>query len=1037
MKKAILLLILTVMIAPLGWSQDYLTPVRTDVAGFPNWSDTDVSGDVYLKLIYATAQTVAPELNFNLSTSESLSFMARTYGGVNASENTVYIAISEDAGATWLEVASRTPLTTTLTPMTPVDLSGYEGTQVRIKFYVSGTSNSVGVGIDDLSITGVLEASVPPLLVADETDNDVDHTLDISFIDDAVWRGSITSVEIGGSALTPITDYLLSAGMLQLLPSGGNPLLTTAGSKSVTVEATGYQPAAVIQIINAGVATTNSTAVINANLALNATRTVTCTANDQYYNPVAGVLFKYDLTVTDNSAVTNEAYLVDGTTRSESIADVSVVAATSASGEATFEVSVPGFVDHNDGIGVQVQLPDGISNIGSPFTFTQTQTTLLPGDIAFTAYQFDDPDTYSFVLLRDVGENTTLSFTDNGWTGSALTTNEGTTTWSVPEGGLPSGTRVTISGNTVTGGGTAVSAPAISLSAAGDQLLAYQGSSSSPSFIAALSSPGFISSGTVTTNTTYLPVGLTELEHALAIAPQTDNGYYQGIAVGTGNFLRPAINNPENWVVSNSMQVWPTPWQFALTSATDLTLSASVCNLTIAAGESLLIHSGVGLTVTGSLLNEAGVASLVVSSGGSLLQSSPLVEATVQRVIQAWTDAAHGWHFLSSPVTSQAMVPAFTDPVSTNYDLYQWDEPSSTWLNQKVAENAITTFIPGKGYLVAYASTSTKSFSGTLNTGDVNFTNISRTGNSDGAGWNLAGNPFPCSLKWNDGVTWTVPANVAGVAKVWNANDASYTDIAPGDLIPPMNGFMVELLTGTPETLTIPAAAQAHDASASWYKSSGEPRMVFVVKDLEAHTAQRSVIQFNSLATNGFDPSFDAHFIEGYAPAFYSISGAEQLSTNTLPESGGDLQIPFVFEKKEGSAYTIALQSVHGIYGPLILTDLKTGEQRDLTMDSVYPFTAVEGDLPERFVLGVGHVGIDGDGSTSPAPIFAYGNQIVVAVLDCERVEIYGLTGKLLVTHQTEMGCVSRVKVEAPNGYYVVRATTPSSTLVKRIYISQ
>lgn len=95
----------------------------------------------------------------------------------------------------------------------------------------------------------------PPTLIPDSTDNTVDNNIDITFIDDANWRAAITAVKINGTALTVTTDYLITAGQIRLIPSGLNPLLTVSGSKSVVVEATGYNNATVTQDIDPGVPT--------------------------------------------------------------------------------------------------------------------------------------------------------------------------------------------------------------------------------------------------------------------------------------------------------------------------------------------------------------------------------------------------------------------------------------------------------------------------------------------------------------------------------------------------------------------------------------------------------------------------------------------------------------------------------------------------------------------------------------------------------------------------------------------------------------
>ena len=130
------------------------------------------------------------------------------------------------------------------------DATGLTSEQLAKINFTGGFSS----GAQILSSGEIVPISVAPILTADATNNDVDHTIDITFTDNALWRAAITAVKIGGTTLIETTDYLLSAGNLQLIPSGGNALLQTAGSKAVTVEATGYTTASVTQQINVGAA---------------------------------------------------------------------------------------------------------------------------------------------------------------------------------------------------------------------------------------------------------------------------------------------------------------------------------------------------------------------------------------------------------------------------------------------------------------------------------------------------------------------------------------------------------------------------------------------------------------------------------------------------------------------------------------------------------------------------------------------------------------------------------------------------------------
>lgn len=139
--------------------------------------------------------------------------------------------------------------------------------------------------------------------------------------------------------------------------------------------------------------------------------------------------------------------------------------------------------------------------------FTQSylgnsQTTLSAGDIAFSGYDANptpptSSDSFSFVLLKDISATTTISFTDRGYTGSGwlaipnTSTTEGTITWTCSSA-LAAGTEVTITGlsasaydtstSTSNANGTVVYNSAesnitfgLSLSAGGDQIIAFQG----------------------------------------------------------------------------------------------------------------------------------------------------------------------------------------------------------------------------------------------------------------------------------------------------------------------------------------------------------------------------------------------------------------------------------------------------------------------------------------------------------------------------------------------------------------------------------
>jgi len=484
-----------------------------------------------------------------------------------------------------------------------------------------------------------------------------------------------------------------------------------------------------------------------------------------------------------------------------------------------------------------------------------------------------------------------------------------------------------------------------------------------------------------------------------------------------------------------------------VTQNTSLTTSGA---FTITAGK-YTIPSGISLTVGGTLTNNTGTTGLIVKSGGSLIQSSASVSATVERAVSGWSDDAHGWHFLSAPVAAQAIDPAFTNGTPANYDFFAWWEATNQWVNFKNTTTpptwstgnvlGVTTgggnFIPGKGYLVAYATAAagTKQFTGTLNVANIPVTNLTISA-GDNNSWHLLGNPFPSALTWATG--WSLN-NIVATAKIWNETEAAYTDIASGGIIPALNGFMVQVSPGFggANSLTIPLAARVHNAQV-WYKNSEDPFIMLVANDPAGQTAQESVIRFISDATTGFDPAFDSHFLSGFAPLFYSKAGENNLSTNALPAVGGTVQIPFDFIKNNGTSFSIEAKTISDIWGPVYINDLKLGTSQDLTSNPVYSFTSATGDNAGRFLLTFSHVGIDENHKGNAFTVYSSDDQLIVIDNTGKNqgtVVVYNLMGQEVAGGKLNGNAMLKISLSVQTGYYLVKIMSPETTQSSKVFI--
>jgi predicted extracellular nuclease/2',3'-cyclic-nucleotide 2'-phosphodiesterase (5'-nucleotidase family) len=217
-------------------------------------------------------------------------------------------------------------------------------------------------------------------------------------------------------------------------------------------------------------------------------------------------------------------------------------------------------------------------------------TTLAAGDIAIVGYDATNPDDFAFVVLRDVEAGTAISFTDNGWSSSAnaFRTGEGTYTYTAPSA-LAAGTVIRPTTDSAAAGtnSPAFTAQNFALNASGDQILAYQGTAASPTFLYAIN---FADGGTAfaanatSASTSALPPGLTPGQTAVALP--SANGRYAGATAGTRDQILASVGTPSSWTQNNTTRVGDAAYTpFAVTAAQPLP-TLSIDDVQAAEGDS-------------------------------------------------------------------------------------------------------------------------------------------------------------------------------------------------------------------------------------------------------------------------------------------------------------------------------------------------------------------------------------------------------------------------------------------------------------------
>ncbi|MGC9362142.1 MAG: lamin tail domain-containing protein, partial [Candidatus Syntrophosphaera sp.] len=145
---------------------------------------------------------------------------------------------------------------------------------------------------------------------------------------------------------------------------------------------------------------------------------------------------------------------------------------------------------------------------------------LTAGDIAIIGSFADNPDEIAVAALLDIPEGTVITLTDNAWDATTETwrSGEGSSEWTCPAGGITKGTVVSMP----TG--------SMALSASGDQILAYEGSTPPTSNSSSLWLYGFSFEDWTwadNSNSSDIPTALASYNVAMSTTTvEVDNAYF-------------------------------------------------------------------------------------------------------------------------------------------------------------------------------------------------------------------------------------------------------------------------------------------------------------------------------------------------------------------------------------------------------------------------------------------------------------------------------------------------------------------------------
>jgi len=463
------------------------------------------------------------------------------------------------------------------------------------------------------------------------------------------------------------------------------------------------------------------------------------------------------------------------------------------------------------------------------YGFAYGQTTLVPGDIAITGFNSDNPDEITFVLLRDISNTTSIKFTDNGWINSgSFRANEGIIEWTAASD-LPCGTEIIITDNSPFSAstGNVTDSPLLQLSATGgDQILAYQGAEATPSFIYAINFDSTGWSDATTANTTAIPIGLSDGINAVNLG-EIDNANYDCTSISGQGSILAGISASGNWNLNNTRIItiggcsyscgpctngtttWNgTAWNNGIPDLTteavisgnydtNINGSFSACTLTVNPGFNLNVNDGDyvevenDVTVNGQLLvqtqgnfiqNSDAATFTDNSTNGVLMNktktvankfvytywSSPVVNETVENVFDA-VPVDKRFEFIAANFVDLEEEIGNTGTFLPNAGVDDIDDNGDAW---NFASGAL---VPGVGYAMrtttiggpggGFPRTETYPFIGAFNNGEVTIPLVNNSGGLYND-WNLIGNPYPSAIDADQ--FFAVNAGVVDAIYLWD-----------------------------------------------------------------------------------------------------------------------------------------------------------------------------------------------------------------------------------------------------------------------------
>ncbi|MEI8205174.1 MAG: T9SS type A sorting domain-containing protein, partial [Bacteroidota bacterium] len=468
-----------------------------------------------------------------------------------------------------------------------------------------------------------------------------------------------------------------------------------------------------------------------------------------------------------------------------------------------------------------------------------------------------------------------------------------------------------------------------------------------------------------------------------------------------------------------------------------ITITGIGDNITIQTASKLTLTCCSKFTVTGNIVNNAGVNGLVIC--GSLIENTCDLPATFTPTLN------NKWHLFGSPFKQNCYSNLFSmiTPIGGTTQLKPYTNGVNWGANVTSANYSLQ---PTVGYAVYPSISLTPA---TL-TGNLWCTNLPApcvysiplvyNGTAATQSWNLVSNPFTSWLDWRllgkTNVSTTLyiwdntlaigpPVTTTTYFRTYNA--ANGVGVPSGTLpyIAPAQGFFARAIYTNP-SLTIPLTARTHNTG-TFFKDYNNTEILVRLKTETQMGYDELVICKNPDATLNYEDFDSQKMFDGLPVGMYSqASSGEKLVINTINDT--NTVIPLSIIGSAGDKAKITAFDLESSI-PVYLEDRYKGITINLSENSTYEF-----DVPTDLITGRFFIRFTNNNATltnSDINVFENDSKLnIVAQIgeEIQQVEVFTLTGACVFKTKPNNSNVFTEKLDLSTAIYLVRVKTSLGT---------